>query len=201
MDLCNCSHAPCLPTSLCHTHNCVVALKLLLTDWYIYYFICAAEDVRDIFSQTTVHHHIPFNWDCEFIRLHFGHDRKKRLSYVEFTQFLQVSRLPFDAFPSPRLRFLFWAYCVTLTIFRFTHSLAMSFSGAAVGACTPSICPKGQREKWRHLCPGLQWHYVHHQTPHAHSFCGREPCLSECFCVHGEPSDSVTQGWSRINMM
>lgn len=52
--------------------------------------ICAAENVRDIFSQTTVHHHIPFNWDCEFIRLHFGHDNKKHLNYLEFTQFLQV---------------------------------------------------------------------------------------------------------------
>lgn len=49
-----------------------------------------AENVRDIFSQTTVHHHIPFNWDCEFIRLHFGHERDKNLSYTEFTQFLQV---------------------------------------------------------------------------------------------------------------
>lgn len=48
------------------------------------------ENVRDIFSQTTVHHHIPFNWDCEFIRLHFGHERNKNLSYTEFTQFLQV---------------------------------------------------------------------------------------------------------------
>uniref|UniRef100_A0A8C2XFS4 Solute carrier family 25 member 12 n=1 Tax=Cyclopterus lumpus TaxID=8103 RepID=A0A8C2XFS4_CYCLU len=51
------------------------------------------ENVRDIFSQTTVHHHIPFNWECEFIRLHFGHDRKKRLSYLEFTQFLQELQL------------------------------------------------------------------------------------------------------------
>uniref|UniRef100_A0A8B9L6M5 Solute carrier family 25 member 12 n=1 Tax=Astyanax mexicanus TaxID=7994 RepID=A0A8B9L6M5_ASTMX len=51
------------------------------------------ENVRDIFSQTTVHHHIPFNWDCEFIRLHFGHDRTKRLSYLEFTQFLQELQL------------------------------------------------------------------------------------------------------------
>uniref|UniRef100_A0A8C9U4S0 Solute carrier family 25 member 12 n=1 Tax=Scleropages formosus TaxID=113540 RepID=A0A8C9U4S0_SCLFO len=51
------------------------------------------ENVRDIFSQTTVHHHIPFNWDCEFIRLHFGHDRKKHLSYLEFTQFLQELQL------------------------------------------------------------------------------------------------------------
>ncbi|KAK2858237.1 hypothetical protein Q7C36_006156 [Tachysurus vachellii] len=51
------------------------------------------ENVRDIFSQTTVHHHIPFNWDCEFIRLHFGHDRTKHLSYLEFTQFLQELQL------------------------------------------------------------------------------------------------------------
>uniref|UniRef100_A0A8C6UM89 Solute carrier family 25 member 12 n=1 Tax=Neogobius melanostomus TaxID=47308 RepID=A0A8C6UM89_9GOBI len=51
------------------------------------------ENVRDIFSQTTVHHHIPFNWDCEFIRLHFGHERNKRLSYTEFTQFLQELQL------------------------------------------------------------------------------------------------------------
>lgn len=52
--------------------------------------------MRDIFSQTTVHHHIPFNWDCEFIRLHFGHDGKKDLSYLEFTQFLQVRWLYTD---------------------------------------------------------------------------------------------------------
>ncbi|XP_061697038.1 electrogenic aspartate/glutamate antiporter SLC25A12, mitochondrial-like [Syngnathoides biaculeatus] len=51
------------------------------------------ENVRDIFSQTKVHHHIPFNWDCEFIRLHFGHDRSKNLSYTEFTQFLQELQL------------------------------------------------------------------------------------------------------------
>ncbi|CAN9497766.1 unnamed protein product [Ophioblennius macclurei] len=51
------------------------------------------ENVRDIFSQTTVHHHIPFNWECDFIRLHFGHERKKNLSYAEFTQFLQELQL------------------------------------------------------------------------------------------------------------
>ncbi|KAJ3591768.1 hypothetical protein NHX12_006900, partial [Muraenolepis orangiensis] len=50
------------------------------------------ENVRDILSQTTVHHHIPFNWDCEFIRLHFGHERKKLLSYAEFIQFLQKDK-------------------------------------------------------------------------------------------------------------
>ncbi|XP_019713155.1 calcium-binding mitochondrial carrier protein Aralar1-like [Hippocampus comes] len=51
------------------------------------------ENVRDIFSQTSVHHHIPFNWDCDFIRLHFGHKRSKNLSYTEFTQFLQELQL------------------------------------------------------------------------------------------------------------
>ncbi|XP_034431025.1 calcium-binding mitochondrial carrier protein Aralar1-like isoform X1 [Hippoglossus hippoglossus] len=51
------------------------------------------ENVRDIFSQTTVHHHIPFSWDCEFIKLHFGHERNKNLSYTEFTQFLQELQL------------------------------------------------------------------------------------------------------------
>ncbi|XP_075685567.1 electrogenic aspartate/glutamate antiporter SLC25A12, mitochondrial isoform X1 [Rhinoderma darwinii] len=47
------------------------------------------ENVKEIFGQTIIHHHIPFNWDCEFIRLHFGHNRKKHLSYLEFTEFLQ----------------------------------------------------------------------------------------------------------------
>ncbi|TSM68888.1 Calcium-binding mitochondrial carrier protein Aralar1 [Bagarius yarrelli] len=51
------------------------------------------ENVRDIFSQTTVHHHIPFKWSCEFIHLHFGQDLKKHLSYLEFTQFLQELQL------------------------------------------------------------------------------------------------------------
>uniref|UniRef100_A0A8C6GPR6 EF-hand domain-containing protein n=1 Tax=Mus spicilegus TaxID=10103 RepID=A0A8C6GPR6_MUSSI len=51
------------------------------------------ENVKEIFGQTIIHHHIPFNWDCEFIRLHFGHNRKKHLNYVEFTQFLQVGAL------------------------------------------------------------------------------------------------------------
>uniref|UniRef100_S4RL12 Calcium uptake protein 1, mitochondrial n=1 Tax=Petromyzon marinus TaxID=7757 RepID=S4RL12_PETMA len=51
------------------------------------------EGVKAVFSQTTIHQHIPFNWDCDFIRLHFGHTRDKRLTYAEFTQFLQELQL------------------------------------------------------------------------------------------------------------
>lgn len=51
------------------------------------------ENVKEIFGQTIIHHHIPFNWDCEFIRLHFGHNRKKHLTYLEFTEFLQELQL------------------------------------------------------------------------------------------------------------
>ncbi|KAM8966702.1 electrogenic aspartate/glutamate antiporter SLC25A13, mitochondrial [Pelodytes ibericus] len=46
------------------------------------------DDVKQVFGQTTIHQHIPFNWDCEFIQLHFGKDRKRLLPYAEFTQFL-----------------------------------------------------------------------------------------------------------------
>nr|XP_008110762.1 PREDICTED: calcium-binding mitochondrial carrier protein Aralar2 isoform X1 [Anolis carolinensis] len=46
------------------------------------------EDVKQVFGQTTIHQHIPFNWDSEFVQLHFGKDRKRRLTYAEFTQFL-----------------------------------------------------------------------------------------------------------------
>lgn len=49
------------------------------------------EDVKQVFGQTTIHQHIPFNWNSEFVQLHFGKDRKRRLTYAEFTQFLLVS--------------------------------------------------------------------------------------------------------------
>ncbi|XP_038597791.1 calcium-binding mitochondrial carrier protein Aralar2 [Tachyglossus aculeatus] len=46
------------------------------------------EDVKQVTGQTTAHRRIPFNWDSEFVRLHFGKDGKRPLTYAEFTQFL-----------------------------------------------------------------------------------------------------------------
>jgi len=47
------------------------------------------EEVRKIFSKTSCHQEISFNWDCEFVHFHFGKNLKKTLSYYEFTQFLE----------------------------------------------------------------------------------------------------------------
>uniref|UniRef100_A0A8C1NU93 Solute carrier family 25 member 13 n=1 Tax=Cyprinus carpio TaxID=7962 RepID=A0A8C1NU93_CYPCA len=55
--------------------------------------IATFEDVKQVFSQTTIHQHIPFNWNSEFVQLHFGAERKKHLNYGEFTQFLLEMQL------------------------------------------------------------------------------------------------------------
>ncbi|XP_051992405.1 electrogenic aspartate/glutamate antiporter SLC25A13, mitochondrial-like [Xyrauchen texanus] len=50
--------------------------------------VATFEDVKQVFGQTTIHQHIPFNWNSELAQLHFGAERKKHLNYGEFTQFL-----------------------------------------------------------------------------------------------------------------
>lgn len=70
-------------------------------------------------------------------------------------------------------------------------------SGAAAGACTAGICSEGQREEWRHFCHGLQWHHVHYQAPHAHTFCGRKPCLCKSLLSPGTSSRNVSDWLKR----
>ncbi|XP_036422356.1 calcium-binding mitochondrial carrier protein Aralar2 [Colossoma macropomum] len=55
--------------------------------------VATFEDVKQVFGQTTIHQHIPFNWNSEFVQLHFGKERKKHLNYGEFTQFLLEMQL------------------------------------------------------------------------------------------------------------
>ncbi|WAR06150.1 CMC1-like protein [Mya arenaria] len=52
-------------------------------------------EFKDIVQHTTLHKQIPFNFDCDFINLHFGEDRKRRISYAEFTQLIHAF-LKFD---------------------------------------------------------------------------------------------------------
>lgn len=56
--------------------------------------------------------------------------------------------------------------------------------GAAAGARETGVRSERQGQEWRCFCPGLQWHHVHHQTPHAHSFCGGKPCVCKCTDLH-----------------
>uniref|UniRef100_UPI00398F013B electrogenic aspartate/glutamate antiporter SLC25A13, mitochondrial isoform X1 n=1 Tax=Pristiophorus japonicus TaxID=55135 RepID=UPI00398F013B len=46
------------------------------------------DHIKQIFSQTTIHQHIPFDWNSEFVDLQFGKDKKNCLKYQEFSQFL-----------------------------------------------------------------------------------------------------------------
>jgi len=41
-----------------------------------------------ILSKTTLHQKIPFNYDCDFIKLYFGKDKSRQITYSEFSQFL-----------------------------------------------------------------------------------------------------------------
>jgi len=41
-----------------------------------------------ILSKTTLHQKIPFNFDCDFVKLYFGKEGKRDITYSEFSQFL-----------------------------------------------------------------------------------------------------------------
>jgi len=46
------------------------------------------DEFLGILSKTTLHKKIPFNYDCDFIKLYFGKDKDRQITYSEFSQFL-----------------------------------------------------------------------------------------------------------------
>ncbi|XP_013779332.1 calcium-binding mitochondrial carrier protein Aralar1-like [Limulus polyphemus] len=46
------------------------------------------DEFEEIVGYTTLHQKIPFDFKSEFMRLHFGDDRKRTVSYTEFSQVL-----------------------------------------------------------------------------------------------------------------
>ena len=50
-----------------------------------------SDEFEDIIKHTTLNRHMPFNFDSDFIKLHFGKDKSRKVSYAEFTQLLHVS--------------------------------------------------------------------------------------------------------------
>ena len=52
---------------------------------------CIPGEFESFVKETEVFKKIPFTFDCNFISLHFGKDRERRISYAEFTQLIHVS--------------------------------------------------------------------------------------------------------------
>ena len=46
------------------------------------------EEFIGILSRTTLHQKIPFNYDSDFIKLYFGKNKDRQITYSEFSQFL-----------------------------------------------------------------------------------------------------------------
>ena len=46
------------------------------------------DEFLGILSKTTLHKKIPFNYDCDFIKLYFGKNKDRQITYSEFSQFL-----------------------------------------------------------------------------------------------------------------
>lgn len=46
------------------------------------------EEYEEVMKQTTLHQRIPFDFDSDFIKLYFGKDKKRIVTYAEFSQFL-----------------------------------------------------------------------------------------------------------------
>ncbi|KAF5400591.1 Mitochondrial solute carrier [Paragonimus heterotremus] len=46
------------------------------------------EDFEEVFLLTTPHKSIPFNFDCDFINLHFGKKKSRQINYHDFTQII-----------------------------------------------------------------------------------------------------------------
>lgn len=43
-------------------------------------------------NHTNLQKSVPFDFDSDFVKLHFGHDKKKQITYAEFTQILHVNK-------------------------------------------------------------------------------------------------------------
>ena len=50
----------------------------------------ALEEFESILKRTEVHSEFEFDFDTDFSRLYFGRDRKRHVTYSEFTQLLFV---------------------------------------------------------------------------------------------------------------
>jgi len=50
------------------------------------------DEFEEILAHTELHRRIPFDLNGGFIKLYFGKDKKRRVTYMEFSQFLHVRK-------------------------------------------------------------------------------------------------------------
>lgn len=50
-----------------------------------------SDEFAEVMRKTELHRRMPFNMDSSFIKLYFGKDKQRLISYAEFSQFLHVS--------------------------------------------------------------------------------------------------------------
>jgi len=55
------------------------------------YYCQFIDEFAEVMRKTVLHQKMPFNMDSSFIKLYFGKDKKRLISYSEFSQFLHVS--------------------------------------------------------------------------------------------------------------
>ena len=63
-------------------------------------FICRStvvDEFKDVVQHTLVHMHIPFSFDSDIVRLYFGKNHDRNVSYNEFTQLVNVRYSVFDS--------------------------------------------------------------------------------------------------------
>ena len=72
--------------------------------------IIISDEFKDLVHHTTLNERIPFNFDSDFIKLHFGEDRLRRISYTEFSQLIHVSSVKIhDIWKPEKLLTFIWA--------------------------------------------------------------------------------------------
>lgn len=53
-------------------------------------FVSISDEFKTTVMHTTLHEHVPFKFDCDFIDLHFGKKRSRYINYMEFSQLIKV---------------------------------------------------------------------------------------------------------------
>lgn len=74
-----------MTASVCYTVILTLPQFPVIINNY-YYFIIG--EFLEVISKTELHKRIPFNMESPFVQLYFGKNKKRLISYLEFSQFL-----------------------------------------------------------------------------------------------------------------